>query len=240
MGRRPVSQDLRNRIPFLHFEEHFSVKDICCLLGIKKTFVYDTLTNFRQHGVTYNPNTFKYRATGRRRKLGPMDVKLIKALLAKEACMYVDELQDELLFRRGVVVSETTILRTLRRIHFTRKSVSIRALERNDLARSAYMNTIAELVTDPAQLVFIDEAARNKKNTVRKFGWSLVGRRCVQRRCFVRGQRFSILPALTLDGIIAHDVIPGSVTSMKFVEFLREHVVCSVYSSSPAAHIIMI
>ena len=57
----------------------------------------------------------------------------------------------------GVVVSETTILRTLRRIHFTRKSVSIRALERNDLARSAYMNTIAELVTDPAQLVFIDE-----------------------------------------------------------------------------------
>jgi hypothetical protein len=91
------------------------------------------------------------------------------------------------------------------------------------------MNSIAELVTDPAQLVFIDEAARNKKNTVRKFGWSLVGRRCVQRRCFVRGQRFSILPALTLDGIIAHNIIPGSVTSIKFVEFLREHVVCSVY-----------
>jgi transposase len=238
MGRRPVSQDLRNRIPFLRFEEHFSVKDICCLLGIRKTVVYDTLTNFRQHGVAYNPNTFKYRATGRRRKLGPMDVKLIKALLAKEACMYIDEIQDELLSRRGVVVSETTLLRTLRRIHFTRKSVSIRALERNDLARSAYMNSIAELVTDPAQLIFIDEAARNKKNTVRKFGWSLLGRRCVQRRCFVRGQRFSILPALTLNGIIAHDVIPGSVTSTKFVEFLREHVVCSVHSSSPAAHII--
>ena len=66
----------------------------------------------------------------------------------------------------GVAVSETTLLQTLRRIHFTWKSVSIRALERNDLARSAYMNSIAELVTDPAQLVFINEAARNKKNTV--------------------------------------------------------------------------
>ena len=31
---------------------------------------------------------------------------------------------------------------------------------------------------------------------------------------------------LTLDGIIAHDIIPGSVTSDLFVRFLREHVVC--------------
>ena len=45
--------------------------------------------------------------------------------------------------------------------------------------------------------------------------------------CFICGQRFSILPVLTLDGIIAHDIIPGSVTSNLFVKFLREHVVCS-------------
>jgi len=32
-------------------------------------------------------------------------------------------------------------------------------------------------------------------------------------------------PNYTLDGIIAHDIIRGSVTSEKFVEFLRELVV---------------
>ena len=81
------------------------------------------------------------------------------------------------------------------------------------------------MVSDPAMVMFIDEAARNKKNPSCKIGWSLKGRRCVQRRCFVRGQRFFILPVLTLDGIIAYDIIPGSVTSDLFVKFLCEHVV---------------
>jgi len=87
------------------------------------------------------------------------------------------------------------------------------------------MNQIGKLITDPAQLVFIDEAARNKKNTTRKQGWSLAGTWCSLRRCFIRGQRFSILPALSMDGIIAHDIVPESVTSATFVKFLREHLV---------------
>lgn len=92
------------------------------------------------------------------------------------------------------------------------------------------MNNIGDLITDPSQLIFIDEAARNKKNPTRKLGWSLIGKRCTWRQCFVRGQRFSILPALTMDGIIVHDIIPGSVTSEKFVRFLRDHVVSSQQS----------
>ncbi|THU81206.1 hypothetical protein K435DRAFT_573138, partial [Dendrothele bispora CBS 962.96] len=34
--------------------------------------------------------------------------------------------------------------------------------------------------------------------------------------------RVSILPVLTLDGIITYDLIPGPVTSARFVQFLRE------------------
>ncbi|KAG2351152.1 hypothetical protein BDR07DRAFT_1321117, partial [Suillus spraguei] len=56
--------------------------------------------------------------------------------------------------------------------------------------------------------------------------------RCVQRKCFVRGKRYSILPILTLDGIIAYDIIEGPVTSERFVRFLREHVV-SLMNASP-------
>ncbi|KAF8336083.1 hypothetical protein F5887DRAFT_858536, partial [Amanita rubescens] len=44
----------------------------------------------------------------------------------------------------------------------------------------------------------------------------------IQHRCFIRGQRYSILPVLTLDGIITYDVVPGSVNSARFVQFLRE------------------
>jgi hypothetical protein len=52
----------------------------------------------------------------------------------------------------------------------------------------------------------------------------------VQRRCFGRGERFSILPILTLDGIITYDIVPGSVTSERFLQFLHELVV-SVFVS---------
>jgi len=59
-----------------------------------------------------------------------------------------------------------------------------------------YMNRFSDLVSDPAMVMVIDEASRNKKNPTRKKGWSLRGRHCYQQRCFVRGKRCS--PVLTL------------------------------------------
>lgn len=229
MPRRHISRDLKNRILYLRFTEGFKVKEIERLLGVKKSMIYQILTYYRNFGVTYNPASFTHFCPGRPRKLSNVDLTLMKALLGQDPTLYLDELQNELLIRRGTAVTIQTLLRSLRRLHFSRKSVSVSALERNDLDRSIYMNHFAEVISDPAMVMFIDEAARNKKNPSRKTGWSLRGRRCTQRRFFVRGQRFSILPVLTMDGIIAHDVIPGSVTSDLFVRFLREHVVsCSI------------
>ena len=42
---------------------------------------------------------------------------------------------------------------------------------------------------------------------------------------FVCGVRYSILPAITLDGIITYDIIEGPVDSACFLCFLQEHVV---------------
>jgi hypothetical protein len=103
------------------------------------------------------------------------------------------------------------------------------------------MNNIAEIAPDPEMLMFGDEAAKDERTLIRKFGHSKIGTRfasftdqyqswlihtrCIQRKCFVRGKRYSILPILTLDGIIAYDIIEGPVTSERFVQFLQEHVV---------------
>lgn len=83
----------------------------------------------------------------------------------------------------------------------------------------------ADEILQPDMLMFLDEAAWNQKTSGRTWGWTLVGGRCVQRRFFVHGQRYSILPVLTMDGIITYNVIPGPVTSARFVEFLRELVI---------------
>ena len=208
MPRQHVSRDLKERIPYLCYVEGFNVKEIGQLLGVKKSMIYQSLNYHREYGITYNPTAHDQ---GRWCALNSVDLRLLKSLISQDACLYLDELQDELLVCRGVSISVQTLLWSLQQLHFSQKSVNIRALECNDMDRSIYMNTFAELVTDPAMVMFIDEVARNKKNPTCKMGWSLKGWWCIQQRCFIRGQRFSILPVLTLDGIITHDIIPGSI-----------------------------
>ncbi|KZT63577.1 hypothetical protein DAEQUDRAFT_638123, partial [Daedalea quercina L-15889] len=42
---------------------------------------------------------------------------------------------------------------------------------------------------------------------------------------FVRGQQWSIVPLLTLDGIAAFKIVEGSVTAEKFMSFLKEFII---------------
>ena len=87
------------------------------------------------------------------------------------------------------------------------------------------MNRIGTEVLDPAMLMFVDESAKDERTSGQRMGRSRVGTRCVQRRCFVRGCCYSILPVLTLDGLITWDIVEGSVTSERFVQFFQENVV---------------
>lgn len=61
-------------------------------------------------------------------------------------------------------------------------------------------------------------------------GWAALGRACVRRETWLRGQRYSVLPALTSDGIIALDIFEGSVTKEKFIQWLKTHLVCSLFT----------
>jgi transposase len=222
-----ISRDIKARIPILHNLGH-SVDEIETVLGVKKTLIYQTLYFHRTHGLTYNPYSTQ---NAHRRHLTSMDISFIQGLLRQNHAIYLDEIQQLLLGRRGMKISISTLSRTLHRLRFTHKNVSGHALERNIELRALFMNRIADQVPDPNMLMFGDEAAKDERTSARRQGWSLRGTRCVQRKCFVRGRRFSILPILTLDGIITYDIIEGSVTSERFVQFLRELVVCSNLSS---------
>ena len=94
------------------------------------------------------------------------------------------------------------------------------------------MNQIADVVMNPDQLMFGDEAAKDEWTSARRKGWSERRTRCVQRKCFVQGRRYSILPILTLDGIIAYDVIEGLITRERFPQFPCELVVSFLQCNS--------
>lgn len=56
---------------------------------------------------------------------------------------------------------------------------------------------------------------------MRKFGYSLRGKRCVAKRLLVRGDRVSAIGALTVDGILSHQFIRGTVNGETFRNFIE-------------------
>jgi hypothetical protein len=73
--------------------------------------------------------------------------------------------------------------------------------------------------------MFTDEAAKDDRTHSRTHGYSNVRTQCAEHTIWICGGHISILPLLTLDGIIAYDLIEGSVSSASFGHFLREHIV---------------
>ncbi|KAF8222187.1 hypothetical protein L208DRAFT_1324036, partial [Tricholoma matsutake] len=172
-------------IPVLYYEQHFAVKEICGILGIKKSLVYKSLDLYRTYGVAHNPHSHNL---GWKCLLTVTDTRFLYSLLAQRHCSYLDELQDELFEQCGVWTSTPTLLRTLHCLHFSRKCVSPHAIKCNDLQCSHFMLQIGMVVHHPDMIMFVDEAAKNEQTNGWRYGWSLKGRRCIQRRVFVHGQ----------------------------------------------------
>jgi len=81
------------------------------------------------------------------------------------------------------------------------------------------------------QLVFIDKSAANERTMDRKFGWAPIGLPAWEIRPAKRSERWSILPAYTLDGYITYDIVHGSYNAELFHTFIENKVLplCSPY-----------
>ena len=101
MPSRTVSRDLKARIPSLFHQQGFKIKEICAILGVKKTVVYQTLSYARAYGVPYNPHAHK---PGRKRVLSKGDLDFIVALLNCRHCLYLNKIQEQLCNKSGTLV----------------------------------------------------------------------------------------------------------------------------------------
>lgn len=73
--------------------------------------------------------------------------------------------------------------------------------------------------------MFLDETSKDERTLTRRYGYAMINERARKSVVFVRGKRYSVLPALSLDGIIALEVIEGSYTKDKFYDFIIDNVV---------------
>ncbi|KAF8593945.1 hypothetical protein BDV93DRAFT_459974 [Ceratobasidium sp. AG-I] len=98
--------------------------------------------------------------------------------------------------------------------------MSKNASERSEQKRMEYLLDIGYNYT-PDQLVFVDESSFDRRTTYRGYAWSLSGTEARRYAFRVRGRRFSILPALSLDGILYVEILEGSFTARTFYSFVQ-------------------
>jgi transposase len=204
------------------------ISDIVHLSSRCEKTVHNILKSFREDNNEFSHTERR----GRKWLLDRDDLNYLESILRAEPGLFLDKLQDKLCTVRDIEVSIATISRTLCRLAITNKTIAKEAAERNEHLRATWEVSMAQY--DPQQLVFIDEARVDDQTNVRKNGWAPLGQACVRQTSFLRGQKYSILPALSVDGIVALDIFEGSVNRESFLTFLQNHLVCLPYLYFPS------
>ena len=93
--------------------------------------------------------------------------------------------------------------------------VKEKAAQRNKLLRASWIERSRNWPAE--KLVFVDESAANERTGSRKRGWSPKGLECSVIKTLKRTERWSILPALTVNGYLPEPlIIQGSIDKNVF------------------------
>ncbi|QRV93328.1 DDE superfamily endonuclease [Ceratobasidium sp. AG-Ba] len=196
-NRRHIPLDVKKLVVSMHVIRRLSVPNIRKCTGLSHQTIYRCLDNQHLYNTPVKPKI----SEGRPRVLSALDVAYVRELLVQIPDLYLDEIRTRLFEARGMNVSEETLRRQLIRSGLTLKQLTRPAQEADEYERAGYMANVGmNYRTD--QLVFVDESHCNRYTTHRKFGWSPYGARSIRPDHFIRGVGYSMLPALSIDGIL--------------------------------------
>ena len=113
------------------------------------------------------------------------------------------------------------------------------AKERSEILRGHYIMTVGAYFR-PEQLIFLDESAKDERTPCRQYGHSPRNQAAIKKVVFIRETHYTLLPALSLDGIIALDVLQGSCTKEQFRNFILAQVVSLIFILQKFLHIFVL
>ena len=141
----------------------------------------------------------------RRRKHGPKPMlgeferMFLFRMILQHPGIYLSEMKEEISNAFGVEVCISTICRTLKSMKCTRQAMHHVAIQRSDELRAKFMAEIS--LYDPSMIVWLDESGCDRRNTIRKYGYSMQGIPLCDQRLLVRGTRYSAIPIISLEGV---------------------------------------
>lgn len=228
MVYRQISADMKSRALQL-LAAGWELDIITECLGVSKVSVYRWSDNYEVYGQV-NPHSAN---RGRQRLLTQDIIEEIQELLLETTDLYLDEIAEWLLLYHNLPISISALSNNLRNLGLSRKLMQRNAAERDHELRAAWMyDVLATYTAEHWQFVVLDESSKDGRTLYRRYGRAPAGCRASATAPLERGTRYSILPALTVDGYItciAARAVEGSiqVDGLEFFDFVVEDVVSS-------------
>jgi hypothetical protein len=154
----------------------------------------------------------------------------LRQMISESPSLYLDEIGEWLAIYHNQPISRSALHRNLQDLALTRKKLRRVAAERDEEFRSEWLdNILTNYIAE--QLVFLDESSKDDRVLLRQYGWSTTGEDAVDSVPLDRGFRYSVLPALTIDGYMAVRVVEGSIDGSEFFDFVVQEVVSQSFCS---------
>jgi transposase len=189
---RRISKDLKLWALWLRGQGFIS-DDICYLLGISSRSLSRWQTNMNTFGSVipaHNP------LQGHPSILNAEQRNELFNLLDQASEMFLDELQDWVALHHDAATALHYIIQDA---GLTFKMLHKAASERDEVAREEFRTYIWEhLVAE--QVITVDESSKDDRTIFRRFGHAPRGHRASIDADFVRGDHYSIVAALSVDG----------------------------------------
>ena len=217
---RKISKDVKDRAIDLHYQG-LILHDIRDLLGISLRSLSRWKRNQEVYGSTLPPPTH---LAGRPRILSGEQVLSICEQLNRAPEMYLDEIQDWVALTTQTSISKSALSELIQDAGYSFKMLHKAASERDEEERAAFRNWAGDFVTAD-MVVTADESSKDNRTIFRRWGRSIRGTPAGVHTKFTRGERYSILAAISVDGYVATRVVLGSVDSHEFFKFIISEVV---------------
>lgn len=225
MVYRKISDDIKYRAVDLITRGDLERDFIADVLGVSERSLYRWMNHLGEHGDVKPP---KNPLQGRPRTFTNLQLYEILAMVDGSPDAFLDEIQEYIAIQHDLCLSKSQLHQLIRDCGITYKLLRRAAVERDPIVRQHFMDFAGNnLYAD--MIVALDESSKDDQTIYRHYGRSSSGSRAQIPVNFVRGDRWSIVAALTVsDGYIACRVVPGSVDTVEFNNFVLNDVVSCV------------
>ena len=190
------------------------------ITGVDRKCIAKLRKNLRYWGVPYPPSSV---VQGRPSTLRQAHIDGLADYLHGHPQAYLDEMMGFLFDEYCVTASQWTVYRALKKLRWSRKVATKRAKEQSEPLRRTFRARVGHLY-QADQIVAIDESACNERTGDRKYGWSAINTPVELVYSMKRSERWSLLPAMTVDGYLAFTMYQGAITSDILEDFLEHSV----------------